>query len=1004
MNRQITRLFIVLLFCLVSLRNQDTIFAITTFYSDETAFLADLASTGYATATDGFEDDNFWGLLEPATTTTAPGVTSQGVTWTGLGGGVDVIHSPAQTGDWALRTSPIGSPSDGFVATAEANLFGVGGWFIVGNSGSGGQNDVTATINGSMTDGFGVPGDYVFWGVIDTDGITSLQFETEPVEPPEPGSGDPIDPSKTFYLDNFTYGFSAAPPLREPGIHWSNAAGGNYSTGSNWTGGIVPAITENALFHLGSVAPYSVQFTQNETASQAVVSNDNVHFDLSGNQFTLTQTNITRESLIVAERPGDNAELLVTNGTINGANVVVAHSTNSTGQLTLGTNAIVALSGAMRVGSGGNGTLNINNGARLTSANGVVGQLDGTGVVNMEGTDTQWTLSGFSGRFDVGLGGNGTLNVTSGAAITGALLNVGLKAGNGLENESNGTGIVHFDGAGTTIAIRTINVAEDGPGTMNVTNGAQITGSGAVIAHHADGNVTLDGPGTSWTMNIGGSSHGTLIVGAGDQIGTFASTPPPPLFTGTMTIQNGATVTAEQTFVGHTRKGRGILTVTGVGSTWNSGSQFSGNTFIGYLGQGELNILNGASANTGQAFIGRFGLRDQLEGIATVDGIGSTWNSPSTIWVGFNNDPQVYIGAHLFFAEGTLNVTNGGHVTANQLALAGRKVSKGVVNVSGAGSVISANQVSFGRHYSTATFTYGSNAEMNITNDGLLEVTGNIDIRHGRLNLEQGTVNATNLILRGQNLSSPGSQFETGDTEVLLLGSGQINANVENKGGTIHPGGILNTGVLRITGDYTQDTNTGVNEHNAIFAIELGGTDNSNPMDMQFDQLAIDGNATLGGTLEVSVLETGTGLFTPTHGDVFEILTTTNGITGEFSTEFLPALTGNLLWNINYEVNSVLLEVTSTQTPGDFDSDGDVDADDFLAWQSGYGISNGALLINGDANSDGDVDGADFLAWQTNYTDSNAILTATVPEPSTIALLIVLLSLVCLGKVPLAQQ
>jgi hypothetical protein len=50
---------------------------------------------------------------------------------------------------------------------------------------------------------------------------------------------------------------------------------------------------------------------------------------------------------------------------------------------------------------------------------------------------------------------------------------------------------------------------------------------------------------------------------------------------------------------------------------------------------------------------------------------------------------------------------------------------------------------------------------------------------------------------------------------------------------------------------------------------------------------------------------------------------------------------------------------------GDFDADGDVDGDDFRAWQSGFGTPNGAA--HGDADTDGDVDGDDFLAWPSQF-------------------------------------
>lgn len=66
-----------------------------------------------------------------------------------------------------------------------------------------------------------------------------------------------------------------------------------------------------------------------------------------------------------------------------------------------------------------------------------------------------------------------------------------------------------------------------------------------------------------------------------------------------------------------------------------------------------------------------------------------------------------------------------------------------------------------------------------------------------------------------------------------------------------------------------------------------------------------------------------------------------------------------------------------TQEGADFDGDGDVDGRDFLLWQRGYGISQGAAHGDGDANLDGRVDGQDLAVWQDSYGSSGEI---TVPS------------------------
>lgn len=73
----------------------------------------------------------------------------------------------------------------------------------------------------------------------------------------------------------------------------------------------------------------------------------------------------------------------------------------------------------------------------------------------------------------------------------------------------------------------------------------------------------------------------------------------------------------------------------------------------------------------------------------------------------------------------------------------------------------------------------------------------------------------------------------------------------------------------------------------------------------------------------------------------------------------------------------------SVTTPGDFDGDGDVDADDLAQWESDFSVSNGS-----DSNLDGASNGRDFLAWQQQFGNGVTPLSAVavVPEPSTMLL------------------
>ncbi|MEN8174761.1 MAG: CRTAC1 family protein [Pseudomonadota bacterium] len=61
--------------------------------------------------------------------------------------------------------------------------------------------------------------------------------------------------------------------------------------------------------------------------------------------------------------------------------------------------------------------------------------------------------------------------------------------------------------------------------------------------------------------------------------------------------------------------------------------------------------------------------------------------------------------------------------------------------------------------------------------------------------------------------------------------------------------------------------------------------------------------------------------------------------------------------------------VTIFELFADFDTDGDVDNDDFAVWQSNFGAS-GVSHQEGDADADGDVDNGDLAIWQAEFGTS----------------------------------
>ncbi|MGO9923910.1 MAG: hypothetical protein ACLQIB_55585, partial [Isosphaeraceae bacterium] len=131
---------------------------------------------------------------------------------------------------------------------------------------------------------------------------------------------------------------------------------------------------------------------------------------------------------------------------------------------------------------------------------------------------------------------------------------------------------------------------------------------------------------------------------------------------------------------------------------------------------------------------------------------------------------------------------------------------------------------------------FGNGGTVTIAAGGTFSTSGSDDIQWGGTTIVDGLLSAANFNLMGG----------------LLTGTGTIQADVTNAA-MVEPGDPF--GALTIDGNYAQ-TATGV------LLIEIGSPN-------QYGQLVVTGAATLGGTLEVSLL----GWYVPAAGTSFQILT-----------------------------------------------------------------------------------------------------------------------------------
>ncbi|MEX2310758.1 MAG: hypothetical protein WD738_24535 [Pirellulales bacterium] len=191
----------------------------------------------------------------------------------------------------------------------------------------------------------------------------------------------------------------------------------------------------------------------------------------------------------------------------------------------------------LTVARDGTGALHITNGASVSTVSlapiaAAIGAAPGSnGTVAVDGAGSRWSVAGgFIGMagldMRVGSFGNGALDITNGGVVD-------VKTGTvsvGVEGGSIGT--INVDGPGSSLTSSfgtevTLRVGQGGEGTVNITNGGNVKSNYGFIGGLGIGVVNVDGAGSKWTddseLGIGfviievGSS-GTLSVTNGGMV------------------------------------------------------------------------------------------------------------------------------------------------------------------------------------------------------------------------------------------------------------------------------------------------------------------------------------------------------------------------------------------------------------------------------------------------------------------------------------------------------
>jgi T5SS/PEP-CTERM-associated repeat protein len=692
-------------------------------------------------------------------------------------------------------------------------------------------------------------------------------------------------------------------------------------------------------------------------------------------------TAVPGNTLSIGSASGGAGTLNVTNGGTFTAGTGLT-TINATGTLNI-TNSTFNANGPITMSGGG--TLSLDDGTLNTNAG-----LDNSagGTLNFFGG----TLTVAGGVFTPNAGGafalarEGAVSVSPPHLVvsTGATANLGTSfdVGKGAQAEFtiSGGGQV-FSSNVTGIGVTTFGIGgiEEGSGTVTVTGSdglgqpSRWTNGGLVVGSTGDGSLTIDGGGevdSSGFAAIGQVNTGTATVsGAGSKwtnsgdltVGNIGGT-------GSLAINSGAEVTNATGIISSGGGSTGTVTISDTGSKWiNSGGLFVGGNSGNAGGTGTVIIQNNAFVEVAGSF--------KIWNPGTVNFEGGTLKIDST---------TVVVDGSFNYLTGTFHLTDAGGYTvgANSGPIDQVLGFADVTIPNGGGLIVDQNLiVPFGTSLTAVSSIVTANG---LTNDGL------INVNTTTITTTAGLTNNADMVLINTTVQGPVNS--TVGSTVTVLGTVDFNGPVTGPGNFFGPGtanfnGGMAPGASPAEVGFEGDVALG--NGNTLF-VELGGTTPGT----EYDRLSITGSASLGGTLDVSLL----GGFNPVIGDTFDILVIGLGVLGTFDGVQFPAIS-NLGLGLIYGSNTVTL---SAGLPGDLNFDGFVGIADLNIVLGGWNQNvNAGVWALGDPSGDGFIGIEDLNIVLGNWnvgTPPAAQAPGSVPQPGTFALTGVLVSIGALRR------
>ena len=348
--------------------------------------------------------------------------------------------------------------------------------------------------------------------------------------------------------------------------------------------------------------------------------------------------------------------------------------------------------------------------------------------------------------------------------------------------------------------------------------------------------------------------------------------------------------------------------------------------------------MNGASQVNGTATV--VGPTHIVAGILDMDA-----NAGTTLWDIQNSlvidaDKLDISGPPDSVFNGTMKIQNTllGKLTVNLAAPGAQWFCAGEMFLSGAANLL---------------ITRIAGDRVSITGD--LNISGKVGVA-AELDVQPGAnvdlpLSTTLLRTTSNTFVHPGATF-TGDGLLENFGGTLTLASGANTAGV----GVQNAGLLEIGGSpgiafVDRFTNTA----SGTWHVEIGGYGQGTEYDFM---LLSGGDANLAGTLDVSVIDAGGGLFQPQVGDSFLILRTPQSVVGTFGNSPVSYVPGKVyVWDVIYDTGTVTLKLADViPCPADLNGDGQVNGADLGILLASWGF----CTCPADINQDGIVNGADL--------------------------------------------